>query len=60
MFSFCPKNSRSGSRKASITHEWLVVESSSKCNLHFQHADRNLVIILELTRKVEYNWACTF
>ena len=35
-------------------------ETGSKCNSVFRHADSNWVIIMELKRKVEYSWACTF
>ena len=117
MFSFYPKNGRTGSRKSSIIQAWLVEEGSpnphwvtflnllsiglrytllfewsdfslkylftvmikgqlpkfkarvwispiseigSKCNSVFRHADSNWVMIMELERKMECSWACTF
>ena len=36
---------------------FLISETSSKCNLVFRLADSNWVV---LKRKVEYRWACTF
>ena len=37
-----------------------ISETGSKCNSVFRHADSNWVIIMELERKMECSWACTF
>ena len=37
-----------------------ISETRSKCNSIFRHANSNWVITMELKRKVEYSWACTF
>ena len=37
-----------------------ISQANSKCNSVIRHADSNRVIVVELKRKEEYNWACTF
>ena len=37
-----------------------ISEIGNKCNSVFRHDDSNWAIIIELKRKVEYIWACTF
>ena len=45
--------------KASVWN-FPISETGCKCNSVFGHADSNWVIIMELKRKVEHNWTCTF
>ena len=45
--------------KASVWN-FPISERDSKCNSVFRHADSNWVVIMELKRKVEYSWTCTF
>ena len=40
---------------------YSISQTNSKCNSLFRHAGSNwVIIIMELKRKVEYCWECTF
>ena len=45
--------------KASVWN-FPISETGNKSNSVFRHPDSNWVIIMELRRKVEYKWVCTF
>ena len=45
--------------RASVRN-YSISQAKSKCNTLFRHAGSNWVIIMELKRKVECSWECTF